>query len=90
MVSRQQFVLVQNVTADAPCNVAFWQSTTSFAYDFCVEQTMAGGVTLNFFIVEQVPTLSPDAYSKRCGWDRKQTLEQWISERVLKLRCARR
>eukprot|EP00752_Nemacystus_decipiens_P016606 g14846.t1 len=46
-----------------------------------------GGVTLNFFIVEQLPTLSPDRYDEPCPWDGKQTLEQWISERVLKLSC---
>ncbi len=42
---------------------------------------------MNFFIVEQLPVLSPDAYEKMCVWDRKTTLERWISERVLKLTC---
>lgn len=58
----------------------------SFVYDYCTRQKI-GGVTLNFFIVEQVPTLAPDAYSKPCPWKRKATLESWISERVLKLTC---
>jgi hypothetical protein len=58
----------------------------AFAYDYCTRQKI-GGVTLNFFIVEQVPTLSPDAYAKRCPWDRRTTLETWISQRVLKLTC---
>jgi hypothetical protein len=44
-------------------------------------------VHLNFFIVEQAPTLPPDTYDKRCPWDRRTTLETWISERVLKLSC---
>ncbi len=44
-------------------------------------------MTLNFFIVEQIPTFPPDTYAKPCPWDRKQTLENWISERVLKLTC---
>ena len=43
--------------------------------------------TLNFFIVEQVPTLPPDTYDKPCPWDRRTTLETWISQRVLKLTC---
>ncbi len=55
-------------------------------YDFCVRQKI-GGVTLNFFIVEQLPTLPPDTYSKPCPWQRDTTLETWISERVLKLTC---
>jgi hypothetical protein len=58
----------------------------AFAYDYCTRQKI-GGVTLNFFIVEQVPTLPPDAYAKPCPWDRRTTLESWISERVLKLTC---
>jgi hypothetical protein len=46
-----------------------------------------GGVTLNFFIVEQFPVFPPDAYEERCPWNPRQSLERWISERVLKLTC---
>jgi hypothetical protein len=58
----------------------------SFAYDFVARQKV-GGLHLNFFIVEQLPTLPPDRYGEKCPWDKKQTLEKWISERVLKLTC---
>jgi len=58
----------------------------SFAYDFVARQKV-GGLHLNFFIVEQVPTLPPDAYEARCPWDKRKTLETWISERALKLTC---
>jgi hypothetical protein len=58
----------------------------SFAYDFVMRQKISN-VHLNFFIVEQVPTLPPDAYAKRCPWDRRAMLEKWISDRVLKLTC---
>jgi hypothetical protein len=58
----------------------------SLAYDYITRQKI-GGVTLNFFIVRQIPTLPPDAYDDRCPWDKKQTLEKWISDRVLKLTC---
>ncbi len=34
-----------------------------------------------------MPTLPPDTYDKRCPWDKRTTLETWISERVLKLTC---
>ena len=30
---------------------------------------------------------APDAYAKPCPWDRRTTLEAWISQRVLKLTC---
>ena len=58
----------------------------SFAYDDCTRQKI-GGVPLNVFIVEQVPTLPPDTYAKRCPWNRGMTLEAWIRECVLKLTC---
>ena len=38
-------------------------------------------------VVEQLPIFSPGFYSEKCAWDKKQTLEKWISERVLKLTC---
>ncbi len=58
----------------------------AFALDYATRQKI-GGVTLNFFIVEQLPLLPPDRYADRCPWDKRQTLERWISDRVLKLTC---
>ncbi|MBI3839782.1 MAG: N-6 DNA methylase [Planctomycetia bacterium] len=58
----------------------------SLALDFVARQKV-GGVHLNFFIVEQLPILPPDRYADRCPWDTRQTLERWISDRVLKLTC---
>jgi len=58
----------------------------SFPYDFIARQKV-GGLHLNFFIVEQLPTLPPERYDEKCPWDKKATLEKWISERVLKLSC---
>ena len=58
----------------------------SMPLDYCTRQKF-GGISLNFFIVEQLPVLSPDTYDKPCPWNKKTTLESWISERVLKLTC---
>jgi len=58
----------------------------SFVLDFVARQKV-GNVHLNFYIVEQLPILSPDAYAERCPWKSSQTLERWISDRVLKLTC---
>lgn len=58
----------------------------SFALDYVVRQKI-GNVNLNFFIIEQLPMFHPDYYEKICPWDKKQSLENWISERVLKLTC---
>ena len=65
-------------------------NVNSFAYDFLIRQKV-GGANVNFFIVEQVPTLPPNRYDEHCPWaaldGKGKTLEQWISERVLKLSC---
>jgi hypothetical protein len=62
-------------------------SFNSLIVDFVAKQK-AGHIHMNFFIVEQLPVLSPDAYAKFCPWTRKKTtLESWISDRVLKLTC---
>lgn len=34
-----------------------------------------------------MPTLPPDAYAEQCPWSKRETLEHWISERVLRLTC---
>jgi len=58
----------------------------SFTLDYVTRQKI-GNIELSFFIIRQLPMLPPDAYAERCPWDRKQTLERWISDRVLKLTC---
>ena len=58
----------------------------SIPLDFVARQKI-GGVTLNFFIVEQLPIFTPDLYKQKCPWNKRQTLEKWISDRVLKLTC---
>ncbi len=58
----------------------------SYVFDYVTRQKI-GGITLNFFIVEQLPALPPETYADKCPWSKKETLEQWISERVLRLTC---
>ncbi|HTU88561.1 MAG TPA: DNA methyltransferase [Gemmataceae bacterium] len=58
----------------------------SFALDFVARQKV-GGLHLNFFIVNQLPLFPPVEYAKKCPWDKRSTLESWISQRVLKLTC---
>ncbi len=45
----------------------------SFAYDFVIRQKISN-LHLNFFIVEQIPTLTPDTYDKPCPRERNTTL----------------
>jgi len=58
----------------------------AFAYDYICRQKI-GGVNLSYFIINQIPTFRPDFHRQKCPWDKKQTLEKWISDRVLKLTC---
>lgn len=58
----------------------------SFTLDFAARQKV-GGLHLNFFIVEQLPLFPPDRYAGKCAWNKRLTLERWISDRVLKLTC---
>lgn len=58
----------------------------AFVLDYIARQKI-GNVNLNFFLIEQFAIFSPDFYADKCPWDKKQTLEKWISERVLKLTC---
>ncbi len=54
--------------------------------DYVARQKI-GGVTLNFFIVEQLPLFGPDFYKRRCPWSKREKLEKWIVDRVLRLTC---
>jgi hypothetical protein len=64
----------------------FLADLDSLVFDFVTRQKI-GSITLNFFIVEQLPTLPPDTYDNKCPWSKRESLEHWISERVLKLSC---
>jgi hypothetical protein len=72
LTPRQELCLLAN------CN--------AFPLDYCTRQK-SEGISLNFFIVEQLPFLPPETYDKPCPWSPKTKLEKWISERVLKLTC---
>ncbi len=58
----------------------------SYVLDYVVRQKL-GGTTLTFFILEQLPVLPPVTFADKCPWSRRETLEHWISERVLRLSC---
>jgi len=76
-------ILTNNDPRRQACLLA---NLNALVFDYATRQKI-GGITLNFFIVEQLPTLPPDAYSDKCPWTKRETLEHWISERVLKLSC---
>jgi len=80
-----KFVLaLTHVSPRTQC--ALLANFNAFVFDYTTRQKI-GGITLNFFIVQQLPTLPPDTYEGKCPWSKRETLEHWISERVLKLSC---
>ncbi|MFA5785013.1 MAG: DNA methyltransferase [Phycisphaerae bacterium] len=74
----------ENISTKTKC--CLLANLNSITLDFIARQKV-GGVHLNFFFVEQFPIFPPDFYSQKCPWSKKQILEEWISERVLKLTC---
>ncbi len=72
--------------ADHRLRLCLLANLNSHVLDYVARQKI-GGVTLNFFIVEQFAMFSPDRYAERCPWNKRQTLEKWISDRALKLSC---
>ena len=58
----------------------------SFAFDYAVRQKI-GGVTLNFYLVNQFPVLLPKRFGEACPWDTSRTIGSWVTDRVLELSC---
>ena len=56
----------------------------SFVLDYACRQKI-GGISLNFFIVNQLPVLPPQRYDETCPWDPQTALRDWIADRVLEL-----
>lgn len=75
------FLFVSHVIEAA---VPLLANLTSFAFDFVVRQKM-GGTNLNFYIVEQLPILSPTSYLVSSPWDPDIQLKNWLHPRVLEL-----
>jgi hypothetical protein len=77
-------LLLSDASARSQC--CLLANLNAVPLDYVARQKV-GAVSLNWFIVEQFPILPPDTYDEPCPWERGQTLEAWISERVLKLSC---
>ena len=54
----------------------------SFVFDYAVRQKI-GGVTLNFYLVNQFPVLLPKRFGEACPWDTSRTIGSWVTDRVL-------
>lgn len=67
------------------CNMV-WITTcfSSLIFDYVARQKL-GGTSLSFFILKQLPVLSPRRYDAICPWDCGYTLGSWILPRALEL-----
>jgi hypothetical protein len=64
--------------------VSLYANFCSFALDYAARQKL-GGTHLNYFVLKQLPLLTPDIYEKGPGWASTGTIREWLLPRVLEL-----
>jgi hypothetical protein len=57
---------------------------SSFIFDYITRQKI-GGTSLSYFILKQLPVLTPNQYKLQCSWDNDISLGDWILPRALEL-----
>lgn len=58
---------------------------SSFVLDF-IARFKVGGTHMNFFVVNQIPVLSPKIYQQGCTWSNStETVYDWLLPRILEL-----
>ncbi|MEH1053666.1 DNA methyltransferase [Micromonospora sp. CPCC 206171] len=56
----------------------------SFIVDYCLRQK-ASGTSLNYFLIKQIPVLSPEVFAAPPTWDPALSLGSWVDARNLEL-----
>lgn len=56
----------------------------SFAFDYFARQKVTG-VSMNYFILKQLPTIDPKKYQQACMWASYNTVQSWILARIIEL-----
>jgi hypothetical protein len=59
----------------------FGAMLSSFVLDFISRQKV-GGISMAYFVIEQLPVLLPTIFAGKCPWDQRQQLQDWIEDRV--------
>ena len=57
---------------------------SSFPFDYVTRQKL-GGVNLTFFIVEQIPVLTPRSLDDPCLWKPSLSYGAWMTQRIVEL-----
>jgi hypothetical protein len=77
--------IVLTESSEFTLTAALLANLNSFVFDFAARQKI-GGTHMNFYIVEQLPSLPPNTYAQPCAWaSQGQTLQAWLLPRVLEL-----
>lgn len=74
-------------SAEAVSSTLLLCSMNSFVVDYCVRQKISG-ITLNYFIIKQLPVLLPATFAQPCPWACQPDitpLRDWLLPRVLEL-----
>ncbi|MEW4565785.1 N-6 DNA methylase [Bremerella sp. JC770] len=75
------FLIYSQLDAALQCGL-LWQ-TNSFLFDYVTRQKASGG-NLSFYVVKQLPLISPQLIEAGCPWASGTSIE-WIVSRVLEL-----
>ena len=67
-----------------PLAAVFVGAVSSLVFDFTARVKL-GGTNLTFFILRQLPMLSPAVADYPCPWEPSQSVASWVSERVAEL-----
>lgn len=70
----------------ADTTAALAATFNSLAFDY-ISRMKIGSRTVNFFILKQLPVISPELWSSECAWSQGESLRDWILPRVLELSC---
>ncbi len=66
-------------------SAVFLSTINSFVFDYCARQKLSG-LSLNYFIFNQLPVLPPERFKINCPWSNVgQILDRWLFPRVFEL-----
>jgi hypothetical protein len=69
---------------DVETVIGLCANLSSFILDYASRQKM-GGTNMNYFVLKQLPVLTPAKYATDAAWHPEVTLRKWILPRVLEL-----
>ena len=79
-----KFPLMLPAERHLPLVTCLLANLDALVLDF-IARNKAGGTSLNFFILKQLPVLPPAVYARPCAWSPGETLAEWLRPRVLEL-----